>query len=155
MFCLYNEAFRSPKNQGTPNRPRIAPHAVSRSSPVVLPTRGVRHKGRMVPFSRMPPTQIQGKPNQKGAEEAQGELVGYRVVRNAPSTAGNSMTGSERPSPEPLLKKEAPPAVLGGREFWKCFGSLKCLELQSLGHPSRTLEGNSRKRSESVSGVFP
>ena len=24
-----------------------------------------------------------------------------------------------------------------------------------LGHPSRTLEGNSRKRSESASGVFP
>ena len=39
---------------------------------------------------------------------------------------GNS---SERPSPEPLLKKEASPAVLGGREFWKCSGSLKWLEL--------------------------
>ena len=48
---------------------------------------------------------------------------------NTPSTAGNSMTGSERPSPEPLLKEEASPAVLGGREFWKCSGSLKCLEL--------------------------
>ena len=35
-------------------------------------------------------------------------------LRNTPSTAGNSMTGSGRPSPEPLLKKEAPPAVLGG-----------------------------------------
>ena len=76
-------------------------------------------------------------------------------IRNTPSTAGNSMTGSERPSPEPILKKEAPPAVLGGREFWKRSGSLKCLELQGLGHSSRTLEGNSRKRSESVSGVFP
>ena len=50
-------------------------------------------------------------------------------IRHTPSTAGNSMTGSERPSPEPLLKKEAPPAVLGGRQFWKCSGSLKCLEL--------------------------
>ena len=50
-------------------------------------------------------------------------------VRNTPSTAGNSMTGSGRPSPEPLLKKEAPPAVLGGRQFWKCSGSLNCLEL--------------------------
>ena len=49
------------------------------------------------------------------------------------------MTGSERPSPEPLLKKEASPAVLGGREFWKCSGSLKCLELKGLGDPSRTL----------------
>ena len=51
------------------------------------------------------------------------------LFRNTPSTAGNSMTSSERPSPEPLLKKEAPPAVLGGREFWKRSGSLKCLEL--------------------------
>ena len=50
-------------------------------------------------------------------------------VRNTPSTAGNSMTGSERPSPEPLLKKEASPAVLGGRQFWKCSGAFKCLEL--------------------------
>ena len=65
------------------------------------------------------------------------------------------MTGSERPSPEPLLKKEASPAVLGGREFWKRSGRLKCLQLQDLGDPSRTLERNSRKRSESVSGVFP
>ena len=45
------------------------------------------------------------------------------------STAGNSMTSSERPSPEPILKKEASPAVLGAREFWKRSGSLKCLEL--------------------------
>ena len=34
---------------------------------------------------------------------------------NALSTAGNSMTSSEGPSSEPLLKKEASPAVLGGR----------------------------------------
>ena len=39
-----------------------------------------------------------------------------RQKHNTPSTAGNSMTGSERPSPEPLLKKEASPAVLGGGE---------------------------------------
>ena len=37
--------------------------------------------------------------------------------------------GSEKPSPEPLLKKDASPAVLGGREFWKCSGGLKCLKL--------------------------
>ena len=65
------------------------------------------------------------------------------------------MTTYESPSPEPLLKKEASPAVLGGRQFWKCFGGFKCLELYGLGDPSRTLEGNSRKSSESVSGVFP
>ena len=44
-------------------------------------------------------------------------------VRNTPSTAGNSMTSSERPSPEPLLKKEASQAVLGGENIletlWK------------------------------------
>ena len=44
-------------------------------------------------------------------------------VRDTPSAAGNSMTGSERPSPEPLLKKEASPAVLRGERIlemlWK------------------------------------
>ena len=81
--------------------------------------------------------------------------MGSNAHRNAPSTAGNSMTSSERPSPEPLLEKEVSPAVLGGREFWKRSGAFKCLELQGLGDPSRTLERNSRKSSESVSGVFP
>ena len=66
------------------------------------------------------------------------------------------MAGSETPSPKPLLKKEASPAVRGGGgEFWKCSGSLKCLEVYGLRDPSRTLEGNSRKRSASISGVFP
>ena len=51
------------------------------------------------------------------------------IVRNTPSTAGNSMTSSERPSPEPILKKGASPAVLGGREFWKRSGRFECLEL--------------------------
>ena len=49
---------------------------------------------------------------------------GYgETIRNTRSTAGNSMTDSERPSPEPLLRKEASPAVLGGREFLKCSGA--------------------------------
>ena len=65
------------------------------------------------------------------------------------------MASSERPSPEPLLKEEASPAVLRGREFWKCSGGLKLLELQALQVPSRTLKGNSRSSSKSVSGVFP
>ena len=50
-------------------------------------------------------------------------------IRNTLSAVGNSMTSSERPSPEPLLKKEAFPAVLRGRELWKCYGGFKCLEL--------------------------
>ena len=36
--------------------------------------------------------------------------------RNTPSTAGNSMTGSGRPSPEPLLKKRSVPSRTGGGE---------------------------------------
>ena len=42
---------------------------------------------------------------------------GWFWLRNAPSTAGNSMTGSESPSPAPLLKKEASPAVPGGERI--------------------------------------
>ena len=38
------------------------------------------------------------------------------IIRYPPSTAGNSMTGSERPSPEPLLKKERPQPYCGGGE---------------------------------------
>ena len=60
---------------------------------------------------------------------ASGCVARLVLVKSTPSTAGNSMTSSERPYPEPILKKEASPAVLGGREFWKRSGSLKCLEL--------------------------
>ena len=81
-------------------------------------------------------------------------------VKNALSTAGKSMTSSERLSLEQLLKKEASPAALSGREFQKCSGGFKCLLfvfiiIKGLGDPSRTLEGNSRKSSERVSEVFP
>ena len=67
------------------------------------------------------------------------------------------MTGSERPSLEPLLKKEASPAVLGGKEenSGNALEPSNALNYSVLGHPSHTLEGNSRKSSESVSGVFP
>ena len=45
-------------------------------------------------------------------------------LRNTPSTAGNSMTGSGRPSPEPVLKKRRPQPYWGGGErilemLWK------------------------------------
>ena len=43
------------------------------------------------------------------------------------------MTSSERPSPEPLLKKEPPPAILGGREFWKCSEIDKTLHATAWG----------------------
>ena len=58
-----------------------------------------------------------------------GQNLILRYFGTTPSAAGNSMTGSERPSPEPILKKEASPAILGGREFWKSSGAFKCLEL--------------------------
>ena len=61
------------------------------------------------------------------------------------------MTGSERPS----LEKRSVPSRTAGRQFWKRSGAFKCLELQGLGDPSRTLEGNFRKSSESVSRVLP
>ena len=62
------------------------------------------------------------------------------------------MTGSERPSPEPLLKKEASPAALGGENSGNALEASNALNSRVWGDPSRTLEGNSTKRSESVSG---
>ena len=56
------------------------------------------------------------------------------------------MTGSERPSPEPLLKKEASPAVLGGREFWShALEASNALNYRAWGIPavlSRGIPGN-------------
>ena len=49
----------------------------------------------------------------------------------------------------------SPSSRTAGREFWKFSGGFKCLELQGFGDPSRVIEGNSRKSSESGSGVFP
>ena len=63
------------------------------------------------------------------------------------------MSGSERASPEPVLQKEASPAVLGGGGEENSGNALEPsngLNYRVWG-PSRTLEGNSRKSSESVS----
>ena len=46
-----------------------------------------------------------------------------------PRFAGNSMTGSEALSGTNSEKRGVPSRTGGGREFWKCSGSLKCLEL--------------------------
>ena len=60
------------------------------------------------------------------------------------------MTSSERPSPEPLLKKRRPQPY--------CEAS-NALNFRALEVSGRTLEGNSRKSSESasggLSGTFP
>ena len=68
-----------------------------------------------------------------------------QVSRDMKSIAAGPL--SLRPSLEPLLKKEASPAVFGGREFRKCSGGFKCLARKSLGGPSHTLEANLGKSS--------
>ena len=76
-----------------------------------------------------------------------------------PSTAGNSITSSERPSPEPFLKKEASQPYWGGENSSNALqaASLKCLELcygasqpYSRGEFQETLE-----RFRGLSGIFP
>ena len=66
-------------------------------------------------------------------------------TRNTPSTAGNSMTSSERPSPEPLLKKEASPAVLGGENSGNALEASNAFNCRVWGIPavlSREISGN-------------
>ena len=72
-------------------------------------------------------------------------MSGLPQIRNTPSTAGNSMTGSERPSPEPLLKKEASPAVLGGGNSGNALEPSNALNCSVWGIPavlSRGVPGN-------------
>ena len=77
---------------------------------------------------------------------ASGAKISGTIIRNAPSTAGNSMTSSERPSPEPILKKEASPAVLGGERILKTlWNSQNALNHRAWGIPavlSREIPGN-------------
>ena len=71
--------------------------------------------------------------------------IGPPGIRDAPSTAGNSMTGSERPSPEPLPKKEASPAVLGGENSGNALEASNALNYRVWGIPavlSRGIPGN-------------
>ena len=56
------------------------------------------------------------------------------LFRNTPSTAGNSMTGSERPSPQPLLKKGGVPSRTGGgRGILEMLWSLQMSLIVGLG----------------------
>ena len=102
---------------------------------------------------------------QKKLQKAVAVFIGHtrssagtlRKMGVTPSTAGNFMASSERPSPEPLLKKEVTPAVLGGENSGNALEVPNALNYGVWGIPAvlSTVEGNSRKRSESVSGVFP
>ena len=49
-----------------------------------------------------------------GVGSGHGEYAEVVYQEYPPSTTGNSMTGSERPSPEPLLKKRHPQPYCGG-----------------------------------------
>ena len=66
-------------------------------------------------------------------------------VRNTPSTAGNSMTGSERPSPEPLLKKRGAHSRTGGENSGNALEASNALNCRAWGIPavlSRGIPGN-------------
>ena len=75
--------------------------------------------------------------------------------RNALSTAGNSMSSSERPSPEPILKKRGVPSCTGAERILEALWKPQMPWIIGLGASQPYSRGNSRKRSESVSGVFP
>ena len=76
-------------------------------------------------------------------------------IRNAPSAAGNSMTGSERPSPEPLLKKEASPAVLGrGENSGNALKPSNALNYRAWGIPAILARGIPGKPLRALPGSF-
>ena len=65
--------------------------------------------------------------------------------RDTPSTAGNSMTGSERPSLEPLLKKEASQPHWRGQNSGNALEASNALNYRVWGIPAvlpRGIPGN-------------
>ena len=74
--------------------------------------------------------------------------------RNTPSTAGNFMTGSERPSPEPLLKKEASPAVLGGENSGTALEPSNAVNYSVWGIPAVLSRGIPGKALRAFPGSF-
>ena len=71
--------------------------------------------------------------------------TGRAWIRNTPSTAGNSMTGSERPSPEPILKKRRPQPYWGGEISGNALEASNALNYWVWGIPavlSRGIPGN-------------
>ena len=68
------------------------------------------------------------------------------------------MTSSERPSPEPFLKKEASPAVLGGEKSGNALDASNALNDRVWGIPavlSRGIPGNALRAFLGLSGIFP
>ena len=78
-------------------------------------------------------------------------------VRNALSTAGNSMSSSERASLELILKKEASPAVLRGENSEDALEASNALNYRVWEIPAalwRGISGNALRAFPDVSGVF-
>ena len=68
------------------------------------------------------------------------------------------MTGSEGPSPEPLLKKEASPAVLGGETSRNALEHSNALNCRAWVIPavlSRGIPGKALRAFRGPSGIFP
>ena len=59
-----------------------------------------------------------------------------QIFRNTPSTAGNSMTSSERPSPEPLLKKRPPQPYRGGDNSGNALEASNAFNYRAWGIPA-------------------
>ena len=64
------------------------------------------------------------------------------------------MTGSERPSPEPFLKKRRPQPYWVGENSGNALDASNALNDRAWGIPVVLSMGNSRKSSQSFSGVF-
>ena len=81
------------------------------------------------------------------------------LIRNAPSTAGNSMTGSDRPSPEPLLKKRGVPNRTGGERILEMRGKPQMPWSIGFGASQPYSQGNSKEtlweRFQGLSGILP
>ena len=75
-------------------------------------------------------------------------------LRNTPSTAGNSMTGSGRPSPEPLLRKEASPAGLEGENSGNALEPSNALNYRAWGIPAVLSKGMPGKALRAFPGSF-
>ena len=87
-------------------------------------------------------------------------LRGTSIFRNTLSTAGNSMTGSEGPSPEPLLKKRGVPR--GGDNSGNALEASNALNYRGWGIPavlSTGIPGNALRAFpgsfRNFSGIFP
>ena len=93
----------------------------------VISLRGNRHRPDESHFLRPPQLVLEGA---------------LMVLRNTPSTAGNSMTSSERPSPEP---KRRPQPYWGGDNYGNALEASNALNYRVWGIPavlSREIPGN-------------